>query len=79
MLARSLQTNGKLTVFSEYVSLRCEIWQKGVCHGFNLGLRYISSSKFQYCFSLSPLLAGGRFVVENLCSAVLTLTSIGFI
>lgn len=35
--------------------------------------------QFQHCFSLSPLLAGGGFVVENLCSVVLTLTFIGFI
>lgn len=78
MLARSLQTNGKLNVCSEYIFLRCEIWQKGVCHGFNLGC-VAPPPQFQHCFSLSPLLAGGGFVVENLCSVVLTLTFIGFI
>lgn len=51
--------------FSDYIYLRCEIWQKGVCHGFNLGLCCTSSSMFQHCFSLSPLLAGGGFVVET--------------
>ena len=78
MLARSLQTNGKLNVCSEYISLRCEIWQKGVCRGFDLGL-HCTSSKFQHCPSLSPLLAGGSFVVESLYSVMLTVTFIGFI
>lgn len=77
MLARSLQTNGKLNVCSKYISLRCEVWQKGVCRGFKLRLLCTSSSKFQHSFSLSPLLAVGSFVI--LCSGVLTLTFIGFI
>lgn len=41
MLARSLQTNGKLNVCSEYASLGCEAWQRGICYGFNLGLLHL--------------------------------------